>query len=107
MDYVLQTSVSENQRQTVAYLIHMYVVVVRGVVDGFEEALKLARRSPVDHQDKRYSHWFRWRALSRVLIPLDIHIGFTCARIKTECLHVPISLLQLIHISLHGAFINY
>lgn len=63
----------------VAHLINMYIVVVRDVVDGFEEALKLARGSSVDHQDKRYLHWFEWKALCRVLIPLDIHIGFACA----------------------------
>lgn len=67
-----------------AHLINMYVVVVWGVVDGFEEALKLARGSSVDHQDKCYSHWLYWKTLSGVLIPLDIHVGFTCAGIQTK-----------------------
>lgn len=45
-------------RPPVAHLVDVYVVVVRGVVDGFEEALKLARGSSMDHQDKCYSDWF-------------------------------------------------
>lgn len=35
-----------------AYLVNVYVVVVRRVVDGFEEALELARGSTVDGEDK-------------------------------------------------------
>lgn len=60
------------------HLIHVYVVVVGGVVDGFEEALKLAGRSPVHHQDKRYSDRFERVALGGVLVPLDVGVGFTC-----------------------------
>lgn len=41
-----------------SHQVHVDVVVVRGVVDGFEEAVKLARGSSVDHQDERYSDWF-------------------------------------------------
>lgn len=61
----------------------MYVVVVGDVVDGFEEALELARGSSVNHKDKCYPHWFGWKVLSRILIPLDVHISFTCTGLQT------------------------
>lgn len=35
-----------------AHLVDVYVVVVRRVVDGFEEALELAGGSPVDGEDE-------------------------------------------------------
>lgn len=35
-----------------AHLVDVYVVVVRRVVDGFEEALELAGGSSVDGKDK-------------------------------------------------------
>lgn len=35
-----------------AHLVDVYVVVVRRVVDGFEEALELAGGSSVDGEDK-------------------------------------------------------
>lgn len=62
----------------VAHLIDVYVVVVRGVVDGFEEALELAGGSSMHHQNECYSHRLRRKALSGVLIPLDVGVGFTC-----------------------------
>lgn len=35
-----------------SHLVYMDVVVVRGVVDGFEETLELTRGSAVDDQDE-------------------------------------------------------
>lgn len=56
----------------------MYVVEVWRVVDGFEKALDLAGRSTVDNQDEGDPHRL-WRvALGRVLVPLDVGVGFTC-----------------------------
>lgn len=79
-----------------AHLIDVYVVVVRRVVDGFEEALKLARGASVHHQDERYPHWFEWKALGRVLVPLDVHIGFTFADTeKCLCVYVHHSFTHL------------
>lgn len=43
---------------SVTHLIDVNVVVVRDVVDGFEEALKLAGGSTMNHEDKRYPDWF-------------------------------------------------
>lgn len=60
------------------HLIDVYVVEVRRVVDGFEEALELAGGSSVDHQDEGDPHRFERVALRRVLVPLDVGVGFTC-----------------------------
>lgn len=64
----------------VAHLIHVYVVIVRGVVNGFEQTLELPRGSSVDHQDEGDSDRPRWKTLDRVLVPLDVSVGFTCEK---------------------------
>lgn len=60
-----------------AHLVDVYVVVVGGVVDGFEEALELAGRSSVDRQDERDADGFCREALGGVLVPLHVGVGFT------------------------------
>lgn len=65
-----------------AHLIDVDVVVVGGVVDGFEEALELARRSSVNHQDEGDSHRVGRDALGGVVLPLDVTVGFTCAGVR-------------------------
>ena len=83
----------------------MYVVVVRGVVDGFEEALKLAGGSTMHHQNERYSHRLRWKALSGVLIPLDVSVGFTC-KVKKKKKEKRFGCKFCINAALHGYFIS-
>lgn len=61
-----------------AHLVDVDVVVVRRVVDGFEEALELAGGPPVDRQDERNADRFGRVALGRVLVPLHVSVGFTC-----------------------------
>lgn len=55
----------------------MDVVVVRGVVDGLEEPLELARGPAVHNQNEGDAHRRRMGGVSRVLVPLDIHISLT------------------------------
>lgn len=69
---------SENLELKGSHLIDVYVVEVRRVVDGFEEALELAGGSSVDHQDEGDPHRFERVALPRVLVPLDVGVGLTC-----------------------------
>lgn len=56
----------------------MDVVVVGGVVDGFEETLELTRGSTVDDQDEGDPHRHRRGRIWRVLIPRYVHINLTC-----------------------------
>lgn len=86
------------------HLIDVYVVVVRGVVDGFEEALKLAGGSTMHHQNERYSHRLRRKALSGVLIPLDISVGFTYKVKKKK--KEGFGCKFCINAALHGYFIS-
>lgn len=58
-----------------SYLVHVDVVVVWGVVDGFEETLELTRGSAVDDQDE--GDPYRRRNIGGVLVPLYVHISFT------------------------------
>jgi len=53
------------------------VVEVGDVVDGFEEPLELAGGTPVDHQDEDYPDRLGRERLRRVLVPLDVSVGFT------------------------------
>lgn len=62
---------------TSAHLVDVYVVVVRRVVDGFEEAPELAGRSSVDREDKRDADGFCREALGGVLVPLHVGVGLT------------------------------
>lgn len=48
------------------------------MVDGFEKALELAGGSTVDNQDEGDPHRLEGVALGRVLVPLDVGVGFTC-----------------------------
>lgn len=61
-----------------SHLVHVYVVIMRRVVNGFEETLNLSRSSSVDHEDKCYPHWVQRKILGRVLVPLDVDVGFSC-----------------------------
>lgn len=58
-------------------LVHMDVVVVRGVVDGLKEPLELTGGPTVHDQNEGDAHRRRMRGVSRVLVPLDIHISLT------------------------------
>lgn len=40
-----------------AYLVHMNVVVVVTVINGFDEAFELAHSAAVDHQNESHSDW--------------------------------------------------
>ena len=66
------------------HLVHVNVVKVGGVVDGFEEALELARGPPVHHEHEGDPHRRGRHALGRVLVPLDVAVGFACGREGTR-----------------------
>lgn len=55
----------------------MDVVVVRGVVDGLKEPLELTGGPTVHNQNEGDAHRRRRGGVSRVLVPLDIHISLT------------------------------
>ena len=46
------------------------------VVDGLEHALQLPRGTAVDHQDKSDSDRVGQHVLHRILVPLDVLVGF-------------------------------
>lgn len=55
----------------------MDVVVVRRVVDGFEETPELTRGSAVDDQDEGDPYRHELGSIWRVLVPLYVHISLT------------------------------
>lgn len=54
---------------------------MRRVVDGFEEALELTRRSTVDNQDEGDSDRDDLGGVRGFLVPLHVHTGLTCTEV--------------------------
>lgn len=46
------------------------------VVNGLEHALQLPRGTAVDDQDEGDSHWVGQHVLHRILVPLNVLVGF-------------------------------
>lgn len=65
-----------------SHLVYVDVVVVRGVVDGFEETLELTRGSAVDHQDEGDAYRRRLGSVCGVLVPLYVHVSLTWTETK-------------------------
>lgn len=84
-----------------SHLVHMDVVVVGGVVDGFEETLELTRRATVDDQHKGDPYRHVGSSFRAVLIPLYVHISFTWRETTADRSIKGFSQLKLSLIHLH------
>lgn len=66
----------------VPHLVHVDVVEMVFVVNGLEHALQLPRGPAVDHQDEGDSDWVGQHVLHRILVPLNVLVGFAWGQPK-------------------------